>query len=300
MTEVTLSSDRPRSESGKRDPRSRVWRRFRRNLGAVAGLTILIVLLLMSLAAPLLTDYDPTKQNLSQALQPPSSTHLMGTDFLGRDIFSRLLYGGRLSLTIGVLAVSLGIVIGLPLGAVSGYFGGWPDLLIQRLADILLSFPSFLLALLLVALLGVGVGNVVVAVGILAIPSFIRLVRGSVLVLREQEFVYAAQALGGSHRYIILRHIIPNALTPVIINASINLGYAITMAAGLGFLGLGVPPSMPEWGMMLGEAKNYVFSHPYMLTFPGLAIFITIIGLNLVGDALRDALDPRLKDTNLA
>lgn len=295
-----MSGERSRPKLREGGYYSRIWRRFRRHLGAVIGLFILLLLLSMSLAAPLLTDYDPTRQNLAEALQPPSSSHWMGTDFLGRDIFTRLLYGGRLSLTIGFLAVSLGIAVGLPLGAVSGYFGGWPDLMIQRLADILLSFPSFLLALLLVALLGVGVSNVVISVGILAIPSFIRLVRGSVLVLRQQEFVQASRALGGSHGYIILHHIVPNALTPVVINASINLGYAITMAAGLGFLGLGVPPSLPEWGMMLGESRSYVYSHPYMLTFPGLAIFITIVGLNLVGDALRDALDPRLKDTNLA
>jgi len=168
---------------------------------------------------------------------------------------------------------------------------------IQRVADILLSFPSFLLALILVAMLGIGVRNVIIAVGILAIPSFIRLVRSSVLVIRQMEYVLAARALGVTDFRVILRHIAPNVLTPVIINASLNLGSALTMAAGLGFLGLGVQPPTPEWGMMLGEAKNYIFSHPYMTTFPGLIIFIAIVGLNLVGDGLRDAMDPRLEKT---
>lgn len=275
------------------------WRRFRRNKPATLGLAILIALILLCAAAPLVSPHDPTRQSLSNALQSPSSEHWMGTDYLGRDLYTRLLYGGRLSLSMGFLAVLIGLVIGLPLGAISGYFGGWVDLLIQRVTDVLLSFPSFLLALILVALLGVGVRNVVIATGILAIPSFIRLVRASVLVLRDQPFVDAGRALGGSDGYVILHHIIPNTLTPVIINGSLNLGYAITTAAGLGFLGLGVQPPTPEWGMMLGEAKTYIFSHSYMVTFPGLIILVTIVSLNLVGDALRDVLDPRLKNTGL-
>jgi peptide/nickel transport system permease protein len=278
-------------------PFLRAWRRFRSNIPAMIGLALLALLLLLSAAAPLLTEYEPMKQNLSEALQTPSAEHLLGTDYLGRDLFTRLAYGGRLSLTIGFLAVAIGLLIGVPLGAVSGYYGGWPDMIIQRIADIFLSFPSFLLALLLVALMGVGVRNVILSVGILAIPSFIRLVRGSVLVIREQEYVVAARALGARDRRIIFNHILPNAMTPVIINASLNLGYALTTAAGLGFLGLGVQPPTPEWGMMLGEAKNYIFSHAYMVTYPGLIIFIAIVGLNLVGDALRDALDPRLRST---
>jgi ABC-type dipeptide/oligopeptide/nickel transport system permease subunit len=201
-----------------------------------------------------------------------------------------------LSLTIGFLAVALGLAIGLPLGAVSGYFGGWIDIVVQRIADILLSFPSFLLALTLVAMLGVGVRNVVISVGIMAIPSFIRLVRASVLSIRQQLYIEAARSIGASDARIIARHVLPNAMAPVIIQASLNLGYAISAAAGLGFLGLGVQPPTPEWGMMLGEARNYIFSHPYMVTFPGVTIFIAIVGLNLLGDGLREALDPRLKN----
>lgn len=272
------------------------WRRFHRNIPATIGLVLILLLLALSFAAPLISPYDPIEQDLSMALNTPSAEHIMGTDYLGRDVFTRLLYGGRLSLTIGFLAVALGLGIGLPLGAASGFFGGWVDIVVQRIADILLSFPSFLLALTLVALLGVGVRNVIISVGIMAIPTFIRLVRASVLSIRQQLYVEAARSVGASDARIITRHVLPNAMVPVIIQASLNLGYAISTAAGLGFLGLGVQPPTPEWGMMLGEARNYIFSHPYMITFPGLIIFVAIVGLNLIGDGLREALDPRLKN----
>ncbi|HMN15049.1 MAG TPA: ABC transporter permease, partial [Bellilinea sp.] len=231
--------------------------RFTRNKPATFGFILFCVLLIVCIAAPLITTYSPTKQSLSQAQQPPSEKHIFGTDYLGRDLGARLLYGGRLSLTIGFLAVALGLVIGIPLGALSGYYGGWIDIVLQRIADILLSFPSFLLALTLVAILGVGVKNVVISVGILAIPSFMRLIRGSVLSIREMLYTEAAQCIGATNNRIIFKHILPNAMAPVIIQASLNMGYAISTAAGLGFLGLGVPPGTPEWGMMLGEAKNY-------------------------------------------
>ena len=270
--------------------------RFTRNKPATFGFILFCVLLIVCIAAPLITTYSPTKQSLSQALQPPSEKHIFGTDYLGRDLGARLLYGGRLSLTIGFLAVALGLVIGIPLGALSGYYGGWIDIVLQRIADILLSFPSFLLALTLVAILGVGVKNVVISVGILAIPSFMRLIRGSVLSIREMLYTEAAQCIGATNNRIIFKHILPNAMAPVIIQASLNMGYAISTAAGLGFLGLGVPPGTPEWGMMLGEAKNYLFSHPHIVTFAGIAIFLAIVSLNLIGDGLRDALDPRLKN----
>jgi peptide/nickel transport system permease protein len=269
---------------------------YLKNLPATIGLILFVILFASAMAAPLLTDHDPMKQNISKALQGPSSDNIFGTDYLGRDIFARLLYGGRLSLTIGFLAVGMGLVFGVVLGAISGYYGGWIDMVIQRFADILLSFPGFLLALTLVAMLGIGVRNVVISVGVLAVPSFIRLVRSSVLSQREMLYVESAVSIGAKREYILFRHIMPNSLAPVIINASLNMGYAISTAAGLGFLGLGVPPSTPEWGMMLGEAKNYIFSHSYMLFYPGIAIFLTIISLNLIGDGLRDAFDPRTKN----
>ena len=271
------------------------WQRFRRHRAALVGLGLLAMLLALSLAAPLLTPYDPVRQDLSQVLRPVSVAHPLGTDHLGRDMLARILYGGRLSLLIGFLAVGVGLAVGVPLGAVSGFQGGRTDLIIQRFADILLSFPGFLLALSLVAILGVGLRNVIISVGISAVPSFIRLVRGSVLSIREQVYVEAAQALGQRQSVIIFRHVLPNAMAPVIVQATLSLGFAILVAAGLGFLGLGVQPPTPEWGTMLGEGRQYIFRAPSLTTFPGLAIFLAVLGFNLFGDGLRDALDPRMR-----
>ncbi len=272
-----------------------IWQRFRRHSAAMVGLLILLGFAALAIAAPLLTPYDPIRQDLSQTLVPPSLAHPLGIDFLGRDILARILYGTRLSLVIGFLAVAIGLAVGVPLGAISGYYGRWADMIIQRIADILLSFPGFLLALSLVAALGVGLQNVIISVGIGAIPSFIRIVRGSVLSIREQTYVEAARAIGARDVVIIFRHVLLNALAPVIVQATLNLGTAILVAAGLGFLGLGVQPPTPEWGAMLGEGRQYIFSAPYMATFPGLAIFLAVLGFNLLGDGLRDALDPRLR-----
>lgn len=282
-----------------RRPRLRLflegWGRFRRHRAAVVGLGMLAGLLVLALAAPLLTDHDPERQNLSEVLRPVSVAHPLGTDHLGRDMLARLLYGGRLSLVIGFLAVGVGLAVGVPLGAVSGFRGGGTDLVVQRFADILLSFPGFLLALSLVAILGVGLRNVIISVGISAVPSFIRLVRGSVLSIREQVYVEAAHAIGQRQSVIIFRHVLPNAMAPVIVQATLSLGFAILVAAGLGFLGLGVQPPTPEWGTMLGEGRQYIFRAPSLTTFPGLAIFLAVLGFNLFGDGLRDALDPRMR-----
>lgn len=282
--------------SERTGPVLELWQRFRRRHSAMVGLGILLALILLALAAPLLTSHDPEKQELARVLRPPSAEYPLGTDYLGRDIWARLLYGARLSLLIGLLAVAIGLAAGVPLGAVSGYYGGWADMIIQRVADVLLSFPGFLLALSLVAILGIGLQNVIISVGISAIPSFIRLVRGSVLTIRELTYVEAAHSIGVHDISIITRHVVPNAMTPVIVQASLNLGTAILTAAGLGFLGLGVQPPTPEWGTMLGEGRNYIFSNPNLATFPGLAIFFAVLGFNLLGDGLRDALDPRMKN----
>ncbi len=272
-----------------------IGRRFLRRRSAVLGLIVLLIMIGSSIAAPLISSSDPEHQKLSQAMRPPSPEFILGTDYLGRDIFTRLLYGARWSLTIGFLAVGLGLAVGVPLGSLSGYYGGWIDLVIQRVADILLSFPGFLLALSLVAILGVGLQNVIISVGISAIPSFIRLVRGSVLTIRHQTYVEAAHSVGVRDGRIIMLHVLPNAMAPVIVQATLNLGTAILVAAGLGFLGLGVQSPTPEWGAMLGEGRNYIFSASYMATFPGIAIFLAVLGFNLMGDGLRDALDPRLR-----
>jgi ABC-type dipeptide/oligopeptide/nickel transport system permease subunit len=275
--------------------RERTWKAFRRNRPAMAGLIILVALVLMAFAAPLLTAYDPVAQDLEQALERPSVAHPFGTDHLGRDIMSRILYGARISLFIGVMGVGLGLIVGVPLGLVSGYFGGWVDIIVQRIADVMLAFPAILLALSLVAVLGVGLQNVIIAVGISVVPIFMRLARGSVLSIREQTYVEAARALGGTDVRIIRSHVLPNSLAPLIVQATLSVGITILIAAGLGFLGLGVQPPTPEWGSMLGEGRQYIFNASYMATFPGLAIAISVLAFNLVGDGLRDALDPHMR-----
>jgi ABC-type dipeptide/oligopeptide/nickel transport system permease subunit len=261
----------------------------------MAGLIILATLILMAVAAPLLTAYDPVAQELGRALERPSVSHPFGTDHLGRDILSRILHGARISLFIGVMGVALGLIVGVPLGLVSGYFGGWVDIIVQRIADVMLAFPAILLALSLVAVLGVGLQNVIIAVGISVVPIFIRLARGSVLSIREQTYVEAARALGGTDLRIIRSHVLPNSLAPLIVQATLSVGITILIAAGLGFLGLGVQPPTPEWGSMLGEGRQYIFNASYMATFPGVAIAISVLAFNLVGDGLRDALDPHMR-----
>lgn len=261
------------------------------------GLAILLGLAFLTLAASWLSPYDPAAQDLSQVLSPPSVAHPLGTDYLGRDMLARLLYGGRLSLMIGFVAVGMGAGVGVPLGAVSGYYGGWVDLVVQRLADVLLSFPGILLALALVAILGTGLQNVILSVGIGAVPVFVRLVRASALVIKQETYVEAARALGARDRRIVFRHVVPNAMAPVIVQATLSLGTAILVAAGLGFLGLGVKPPTPEWGTILGEGRGYIFSAPSLAVLPGLAIFAAVVGFNLVGDGLRESLDPTMRNS---
>ena len=269
-------------------------RRFCQNRAAVVGLVILCVFASIAVVGPLATTYDPEQMRLDQKLLAPSPAHVLGTDHLGRDILARLAYGARSSLLICVAAVGVGVLIGVPLGAISGFYGGWLDLVIQRVIDVLLSFPGFLLALALVAVLGVGIVNVVIAVGLGVVPACVRLMRASTLSIRSREYIEAARAAGASGASIIWRHVLPNALSPVVIQATLGLGATLLTAAGLGFLGLGVQQPTPEWGSMLGEGRSYIFSNPNLATFPGLAIFLTVLGFNLAGDGLRDALDPRL------
>jgi ABC-type dipeptide/oligopeptide/nickel transport system permease subunit len=273
----------------------RVWLRLRTHPSALVGIGIFAAYVLASIVGPIVFQHDPFKQSLSDAFLPASLTHPLGTDELGRDELTRLIYGARFTLTVGFGAVAIGLAIGVPVGALSGYFGSWTDLLSQRVTDVILAFPNILLALALVAVLGIGLTNVIIAVGITSIPVFVRLVRASALSIRELPYVEAARALGVHPWVILFRHVVPNALAPVIVQASLQLGGAILVAAGLGFLGLGVQPSTPEWGAMLGDSRAYIFSDPNLATFPGLAIFGAVLAFNLVGDGLRDALDPRLK-----
>ena len=271
------------------------WRRFRHHTPGLVGLGIILIFIILATLAPLLSPYDPNAQDLASSIKGPSGSHWLGTDQLGRDMATRLMYGARISLLIGVVAVAIGLVIGVPLGMIAGYFGGWADLAISRFADMMFAFTSILLALTLVAVLGVSLQNVIIAVGISVVPVIIRLVRSSVLSLREEPYVEAARALGASNLRIITRHVLRNSLTPVLVHGTLSIGVSILLAAGLGFLGLGVQSPTAEWGTMLGEGRQFIFSAPHLTTFPGVAIFLAILAFNLLGDGLRDALDPRLR-----
>lgn len=262
---------------------------------AVLGLIILAAFLLATTIAPAVLPYDPNGADLDLVLQGPSPAHPFGTDHLGRDLLTRVIFGARVSFLIGILAVALSASLGVPVGLISGFRGGLLDLAIQRFVDLLLAFPGFLLALTLIAILGVGVTNVVVSVGLAAAPFYVRLVRGVALSIKEHAYIEAARAIGVGEARIMLRHVLPNCLAPLIVQSTLQLGTAILTAAGLGFLGLGVKPPTPEWGTMLGEGQTYLLSSWYIATFPGLAIFLVVIASNLLGDGLRDAFDPRMK-----
>ena len=272
-----------------------VWRRLRRNRAALAGLGVLVVFALCGLLAPWLAPYDPYRPDLFGSLAGPSREHWLGTDELGRDILSRIIYGARISMVIGIISVAIGVVLGVPVGLFAGYLGGRFDLLSQRVIDVLLGFPSIILAIVLVTVLGVGLVNVMIAVGIVSVPTYARLVRGQVLSLKTQEFVEAARALGAGSARIVFRHIFPNTLAVLIVQTTLQVASAILSAAALGFLGLGVQQPTAEWGAMLSTARQYIQLAPHTLIFPGLAIMLTVLGFNLLGDGLRDALDPRMR-----
>jgi len=272
------------------------WRRLRRHRGAVVGMVIVGLYAAVALLANVLAPYDPTDGDVLARLQPPSAQHLLGTDELGRDILSRLVVGARTSLVIQVTAAALAMVVGVVWGLGAGYFGGWVDEISMRAIDVLLAFPSILLAIAIVAIVGTGLENIIVAVGIASVPQFARLVRGVVLDLRHAEFVEAARAIGEPDASIMFRYIMPGTLAPVIVLTSLRMATVLLAAAGLNFLGLGVQPPTPEWGAMLSNARDYMFAAPFVTTFPGLAITLVVIGFNLLGDGLRDALDPRMRD----
>jgi len=272
-----------------------LWRRLRRNRAAMAGAGIVAVFVLLALLAPVLVPFSPVQGDFGDRLQAPSRTHWLGTDELGRDVLSRIIFGARVSLQIQVVAVMLALVVGVTLGAVGGYLGGRMDNLIMRCMDVLLAFPSIFLALGIIAALGTGLVNLMIAAGISSIPAFARIVRGSVLSLKEREFVEAARALGGGGARILLRHLLPNCLAPVIVQATLRMATVLLTASGLSFLGLGVQPPTPEWGAMLSNARSYLIVAPHVATIPGLAIMVVVFGFNLFGDGLRDTLDPRLR-----
>jgi peptide/nickel transport system permease protein len=286
---------KPLSPATTRSELADLWRRLRRNRAATVGAGIVVVFVGLAILAPLLVPYNPFQGNLNDRLQSFSSAHWLGTDELGRDLFSRILYGARISLQIQLVAVCLSLVIGVTLGAVGAYWGGQVDNLIMRCMDVLLAFPSIFLALAIIAALGTGLFNLMLAAGISTVPAFARIVRGSILQLKEREFVEAALALGSRGGRILFRHLLPNSLAPIIVQATLRMATVLLTAAGLSFLGLGVQPPTPEWGAMLSNARSYLIVAPRVATIPGLAIMVVVVGFNLFGDGLRDTLDPRLR-----
>jgi peptide/nickel transport system permease protein len=272
---------------------SPVWRRFLRHRAGVAGLVLIVIFAIMAVAAPLIAPYTADAFDLSASLAPPSAQHWFGTDPLGRDIFSRCIYGARISLTIGLISVGIGLLLGLPVGAVSGFAGRWVDRLLMRGVDILLAFPTILTAIIVISIFGPGLRNAMLAIGIAQTPIYVRVMRSSVLKVREELFVDAARAIGSPEWRILVRHVIPNALHPIIVQGSLSLAAAILSAAYLGFLGLGAQPPTPEWGSMLSKGRDFLRVAPHASIFPGLFIMAAVLSLNLLGDGLCYALDPK-------
>lgn len=285
------------SQHKKQSQLVEVWKRLLRNKTAILGLIIVSTLILLALFAPLMFDYDGVviKQNIKERLQTPSSAHPFGTDEMGRDIFARVIYGGRNSLFISFLAVSISLSIGGVIGSIAGFFGGAIDMITMRFMDVLSAIPGNLLAITLVASLGPSTMNLIIALSISGIPNFSRIVRGAVLTVRDVEYIEAARAIGAKNYIIIKDHVLPNCMAPIIVQTTLNIASVILTTAGLSFLGLGVQAPAPEWGAMLSNGRTFIRDHSYMTMFPGLAIMSTILSLNLLGDGLRDALDPRLK-----
>lgn len=269
------------------------WHYLKGHYLALGGGGVFIALVLVALLSPVLAPYDPLEQNLDGRLQPPSLAHPLGTDDFGRDILSRIIYGARISLRIGLIALSIALSAGTFLGLIAGYKGGWLDSSIMRLMDIMLAFPSILLAIGIVAVIGPGIDNAMLAISIVMVPQFARLVRSSVLSIREMAYVEAARALGAGDGRILIRSVLPNCLAPLIVQTTLSMATAVLDAAGLSFLGLGAQPPQPEWGAMLAGGRELLLKAPWVMTFPGLAIFVVVLGLNLFGDGLRDALDPK-------
>ncbi len=277
------------------------WHYFSENRGAVIGLWVFIALILLAVFAPLIAPHDPTAQARDALLLPPAwsdggnSSYLLGTDAIGRDMLSRLLYGARFSLFIGLVVVTIALIGGIVIGLVAGFFGGWIDSVIMRIMDVVLAFPSLLLALVLVAILGPGLMNAMIAIALVLQPHFARLTRAAVMVEKNREYVMAARVAGAGKLRLMFHTILPNCLAPLIVQGTLSFSNAILDAAALGFLGMGAQPPTPEWGTMLAEAREFILRAWWVVTFPGLAILITVLAINLVGDGLRDALDPKLK-----
>ncbi len=272
------------------------WKRLKKNKLAILGLAIVIFLILVAIFAPFLAPYEPNSRIKEDSSLSPGRTHLFGTDLLGRDIFSRVIYGSRISIEVGIIAVGISVALGLFFGALAGFYGRWSDAIIMRLADIFFAFPYILGAIAIMTILGSGIENIFIAIGVLGWAYFARIFRGSILSIKNKEYIEAARALGASNARIITKHIFPNAIAPIIVYATMNVGTAIIVEAALSFLGIGVQPPTPAWGKMLSESLDFIDIAPWMMLFPGLAIVITVLGFVLLGDGLRDAFDPKMKN----
>jgi ABC-type dipeptide/oligopeptide/nickel transport system permease subunit len=278
------------------------YRQYKKNKSALVGLYIVMILVFCAIFAPYITSYDPLIQNLDGRLVPPlwdikgSFEHILGTDDFGRDMFSRVIFGSRISLIVGVISVTISLLFGTLMGAVAGYFGGTTDIIIMRIVDIMLSIPAILLAIVIVSILGPDLFNAMIAIGIVGIPTFARIVRASVLAEKEKEYVIASRVNGSNSIRLITKVILPNCATPIIVQATMGFASAVLEAAGLSFLGLGAQPPVPEWGAMLADSLQFITTASWMIIFPGIAIFLTVMGFNLMGDGLMDVLDPKMKD----
>jgi peptide/nickel transport system permease protein len=287
----TLMKTKKRSQSAD------VWKRLKRSNTAIIGLALIAIFVCLALFAPLIADYndDALHMDVKVRLQSPSWEHFFGTDNMGRDIFARVVYGTRISLFVGIISVSIALSIGGFLGAIAGYYGGKVDNAIMRVLDVLLAIPAVLLAITIVSALGSSIINLMIAVGVSNIPGFARVVRAAVLSVKDQEFIEAARAIGAKDHTIILKHVLPNSMAPIVVYATLKVATAIMATASLSYLGLGVQPPTPEWGSMLASGRDYIRDQMYIVMFPGMAIVLAVLSLNLIGDGLRDALDPKLK-----
>jgi peptide/nickel transport system permease protein len=274
-------------------PARRAWRRLRRRKGAMFGLAVIVAFILLALLAPWIAPHDPLKQSWSLVRKAPSAAHWFGTDEVGRDLLSRVIYGARASLSAGIISVGIALCVGVPLGIIAGYIGGWIDALISRITDAMLATPFLILAIALAAFLGPSLGNAMIAIGITATPIFIRLTRGQVMAVKVEDYIEAARAVGNPKWRIALFHILPNILPPLLVQATLALATAIIAEAALSFLGLGQQPPAPSWGSMLNNAQRFLTNAPWMAVWPGIAIFLAVLSFNLLGDGLRDALDPK-------
>lgn len=276
-------------------PWKSAWQMLIKNKAAVVGLIIIFILIFISVFGKIIMPYDPYTGKLSDSLQAPSSTHIFGTDDQGRDILSRVIDGTKISLRVGITSVAIALSIGIVFGSVAGFYGGKMDMIIMRFMDIMLAFPSLLLAIAFMSALGKGIDKAIIAISIVTIPEYARIVRSSVLSVKENEYVQAARVIGNSDAAIIFKHILPNVISPIVVRATLGISTAILETSALGFLGLGVQPPLAEWGSMLGSGRGYFYNAPHIIIFPGIAITITVLAFNLFGDGLRDALDPKLR-----